>query len=126
MLNPMKEINEEQQVMIQKLVDGMHSRFVKLVAEGRNLPVPVVKTLADGRIYSADDALELKLIDQIGYWDDAVTKTTKLLDATNIKIYRYEQDFTFSSLFKAVQGWNPVESMVREATQPKLLYQWAL
>ena len=126
MLNPMGELNEEQRLMVQKLVDGMHFRFVKLVAEGRNLTIPVVKELADGRIYSADEALELKLIDQIGYWDDTVLKTEQLLDVKNIKIYRYEQDFTFSSLFKAMQGWNPVQSMVKEATQPKLLYQWSL
>ena len=126
MLNPMGEINEEQRLMVQKLVDSMHVRFVKLVAEGRNLPLQDVKELADGRIYSADDALELKLIDQIGYWDDTVKKTAKLLDVAEVKIYRYEQDFTFSSLFKAVQSWNPMQSMVQEATQPKLLYQWTL
>ena len=126
MLNPMGEINVEQQLMVQKLVDHMHSRFVKLVSEGRDLPLLVVKELADGRIYSADEALELKLIDQIGYWGDAVLKTEQLLDVRSIKIYRYEQDFTFSSLFKAMQGWNPIQSMVQEATQPKLLYQWSL
>ncbi len=126
MLNPMGEINEEQRLIVQKLIDSMYARFVKLVAEGRNLPIADVKKLADGRIYSADEALELKLIDQIGYWDAAALKTAQLLDVDEVKVYRYEQDFTFSSLFKAMQGWNPIQGMVREATQPKLLYQWSL
>lgn len=126
MLNPMGQINPEQQLMVQKLVDGMHARFVGLVAKGRDLPLQDVKELADGRIYSADEALALKLIDQIGYWDDAVKKTAEILDVGSVKIYRYEQNFTFSSFFKAMQGWNPVESMVQEATQPKMLYKWSL
>ncbi len=126
MLNPMSEINPEQQLMVQKLVDGMHARFVGLVAKGRDLPLQDVQELADGRIYSADEALALKLIDQIGYWDDAVKKTAEILDVDTVKIYRYEQNFTFSSFFKAMQSWNPVESMVQEATQPKMLYKWSL
>lgn len=125
MLNPMGEINEEQHLIVQKLIDNMYERFVGLVAKGRDLPLQDVKKLADGRIYSADEALELKLIDQIGYWDDTVEKTTELLSVKEIKIYRYEQDFTFSSLFKAIQRWNPMQSMVH-AMQPKLLYQWSL
>ena len=48
----------------------MYERFVRLVAKGRALDLETVRPLADGRLYSAEQAKTHKLVDQIGYRDD--------------------------------------------------------
>ena len=56
---------------IQKLVDNNYQRFVELISNGRKLEIAKVKAFSDGRIFSADEALEYKLIDEIGYFEKA-------------------------------------------------------
>lgn len=64
------ELTEEQYAILQSLVDESYEQFVDIVCEGRNLDEATVKTLADGRIYSAKQALEHNLIDAIGSFED--------------------------------------------------------
>lgn len=126
LMNPLGEMSAEQRQMMQRLVDSLHGRFVRLVAEGRDMPLNTVRGLADGRIYSADEALSHGLIDELGYWDDAVRRTAALLGEDDIKVYRYEQEFSFSSLFRAAQHWNPVQGALQNVSRPRLMYQWSL
>jgi protease IV len=68
-----KDMNTEQEALIQGVVDSMYDRFVGLVVQGRGLSLDTVKTLADGRLFSAEQALEAKLVDRIGYRDDLLS-----------------------------------------------------
>lgn len=61
--NPM---TDSERAIIQSLIDDFHEVFIKMVAEGRELPVSEVRDIADGRVYSAPRALELDLIDGLG------------------------------------------------------------
>lgn len=63
-------LNDEQKEIYQSLVDESYERFVEIVAEGRGMSEKEVKKLADGRIYSAKQALELNLVDEIGLYED--------------------------------------------------------
>ena len=78
-LNPFKTLTPEQEHMLQRMVDAMHTRFVNIVMEGRNLDETHVRAIADGRILLATEALELGLINKIGYVDDAKAEMTRLL-----------------------------------------------
>lgn len=60
------ELTEEQYDILQSLVDEAYDQFVEIVCEGRNMDDATVRKLADGRIYSAKQALEHNLIDAIG------------------------------------------------------------
>jgi protease IV len=104
MLNPLKDLSEEQQKLLQFTVDEMYKRFVQVVAEGRTLPEDEVMKIADGRIFTATEALKNKLIDRIGYWDDAMSETCKLLKVEAVKVIRYEEHFTFSTFLDAIQN----------------------
>lgn len=95
-LNPFQDVKPEQREMLQKIIASMHQRFVNLVAENRRLARDVVAPLADGRVFLADEALKLKLIDGIGYSEDARDKLAELLKAEEgIRIYRYDEQLTF-------------------------------
>ena len=103
MLNPFKDLTETQQKLLQATVDEMYKRFVRIVAEGRHLSEDEVTKVADGRILTAPQALESKLIDRIGYWDDAMEETRHLLKVRAVKVVRYREPFSFSFFMEAVQ-----------------------
>jgi protease IV len=124
LLNPLGEVKAAQTNMLQGLVNEMYEQFVDLVAEQRDLPKDQVKAFADGSIFSATRALELGLIDQIGYWEDAEDETADLLNVDEVKVFTYEQKFSVSMLFKASQRPDPVNSLVRRMSETQFLYLW--
>ena len=72
MLNPLKPVKPEHVKILEEPVKQLYERFVRIVAECRDLPVEVVRQLADGRVFTADDALKHKLVDSIGHEDEAI------------------------------------------------------
>lgn len=93
------EVLKAEHQMLQTMVNEMYEQFVTVVAEGRKLPRPKVRELADGRVYSGVEALELKLVDQIGYFDDAVDSAEKLASASRAKVVVYRRVISFVDLF---------------------------
>lgn len=71
--SPFEKLEPEGRAVVQSLINDFHKVFVDMVAEARNLPFENVAAIADGRILSAPQALELKLIDAIGGEDEAIT-----------------------------------------------------
>ncbi|MBC8479696.1 MAG: signal peptide peptidase SppA [FCB group bacterium] len=67
-----REVTEEDKAYFQDLVDNLHQQFVNAVAVQRNLPETAVAKLADGKVYSGQQALELGLIDRLGTFEDAI------------------------------------------------------
>jgi len=79
------ELTDEQRDILQSLVDEAYEQFVEIVAEGRKMTVEEVKRIADGRILSAKQALELNLIDEIATYDEV--KEAFSAELGNVKIY---------------------------------------
>jgi protease IV len=71
--SPLRRMRPEERELFQKLVDSMYQQFVDVVAAGRpKLTREQIRTLADGRVYSAQQALDAGLIDRITTLEDAV------------------------------------------------------
>jgi protease IV len=70
LLNPGKPMSEEHRVIIQGIVDDAYDSFVGAVSAGREMDAERVRKLADGRIYTARQALELDLVDAVGYEEE--------------------------------------------------------
>jgi len=66
------EITPAQAAVMQSMIDEYYDLFVDLIAAGRNMDNTTVRGLADGRIYTARQALELDLIDEICTWEKAL------------------------------------------------------
>ena len=124
-LNPLQDVPEAQKDMLQDIVDAMHLRFKKLVAESRDLPLETVAEIADGRIFTAVDAMEHGLIDEIGYWYDAVDALRTLLDADDLIIYRYEEGFSWRQLLRGATSLRPA-AWLENLQTPRLMYQWSI
>lgn len=66
------QLSDEQRAIYQSLVDESYDVFVDIVATGRNMDIETVKKLADGRVYSAEQAFANGLVDKVEGWEDAL------------------------------------------------------
>lgn len=123
-LSPFEDMTEEQKILLQEVVDEMHDRFVSLVAAGRpGLSEGEVRQLADGRVFTGAKALRCKLVDGLGYWTDAVLKTSELLGVEELKIVRYDDIFSLSSFLNAQEGAITPRGLF-EAARARAMYVW--
>lgn len=103
-----RPFNAEETAMLQASVNRGYSLFRQRVAEGRRLPVESVEKIAQGRVWLATDALNIKLVDQLGGIDDAVKKAAQL---AKLKDY-------YTSDYPATASWmdNLLNSMSSSGT----------
>lgn len=91
--SPLRQMTPEERNILQGIIDALHKRFLDVVAEGRKeISMEGLKRIADGRAYTAEQALNLKLIDRIGYLDDAIELAKSeagIKEATIITYGRY-------------------------------------
>ncbi|MCD5390407.1 signal peptide peptidase SppA [candidate division NPL-UPA2 bacterium] len=71
-LSSWREMTEEEREHLQKLVDRVHLQFINAVAEGREMDLAEVKAIADGRVFTGEEALELGLVDRLGGFQSAI------------------------------------------------------
>jgi len=70
--SPYRDMTAQEKKLLQDVIDDVHNQFIKAVAEGRNLPEADVRAIADGRIFTGQQALTLKLVDQLGDLGDSI------------------------------------------------------
>jgi protease-4 len=121
MLNPFRAVNTNEVALLQEMINEMQTRFRGIVADSRKLD-PATPNLFDGRVFSASAALEKGLIDEVGYWDDALARTARLLDTGALYVIRYEQQKTF--LEQLFEGRSPVSLPSLKLRPPQFLYLW--
>lgn len=103
--SPGKKMTKEQREIMQSLVDESYDQFVNIVAAGRDMSVEEVKPLADGRLYTAKQAKEQGLIDEVNSYDDFLLEFRKEVGGGSI-VYEpsWGGETLFSSLFSAYKG----------------------
>ena len=75
--SPVREMTPAERAYMQGLIDNMHAQFIDSVAKGRRVKIEEIKPLADGKVWTGEQAIPLKLIDQIGDFRAAVEDTAK-------------------------------------------------
>lgn len=75
--NPARDLTPVEQAYMQSLINNMYGQFVQAVADGRGLKVENVKAIADGKVWTGEQALSMKLIDEVGDFEAAVADTAK-------------------------------------------------
>src|SRR6202049_4697820 len=75
--NPARDLTSAEQAYMQSLIDNMFGQFVQAVADGRGLKFDDVKSIADGKVWTGEQAKSMKLIDQVGDFEAAVADTAK-------------------------------------------------
>lgn len=100
----LREMSGDERAIWQSLVDEAYMQFVQIVADGRGMQIDEVKNLADGRIYSAQQALEVGLIDGIGSFDDAVRVMVNIYDLWDCEVVDLKPKRSGTSLWSLLYG----------------------
>jgi protease-4 len=89
--NPARAMTPEERAILQGMVNNFYGQFVHVVAKGRNLPEDKVKKLADGRIYTGQEAKKLGLVDEVGYLEDALHTALDMAGIQDAKVVAYDR-----------------------------------
>lgn len=131
-MSPLRPFTEEERKLFQETIDSFHRRFVKIIAENRpGLDLAAVNVLADGKIYNAQQALENKLVDQIGYLDDAVEFIKSDLGIPDLTVNTYYRSGQYkSNIYSSFSGTPNINlinidlSTISLNTPPLFMYLW--
>ena len=125
--NPFREITDAEREYFQGIVTQLHTQFVRDVAEGRKSKMKAddVAKIADGRIFTGEQALALKLVDQIGSIDDAVRTAGKLggIEGEPARLWPRRREMTIFDLLTE-DGADAVLERIANRRVPKFMYRW--
>ena len=96
-----KDLTPEEREIFQSIVNEDYAGFVEVIVEGRDLPEDRVRELADGRVYSGEQAKENGLVDRFGDLEDAARVSRELAKIDQATVVRYVQQPTFSETLLA-------------------------
>jgi len=99
--NPFRDPTKEERQILQQLVDEAYNQFVNVIAQGRKMPTSRVRQLADGRVYSGQQAKQLGLVDELGNLDKAVQVAEQLAGIKNAQVVRYRHSVSLLSLLSS-------------------------
>jgi protease-4 len=133
MLSPFRPATPEELKIVQTIIDQMNDRFIDVIVEGRKpLTRETVVKLADGRIYTAGQALDHKLIDRVGYLDSTLEGLRKSLNLDKASVIMYYRPGTYKGTIYSEAGGNTtvvnilpqdLESLMPRGLQ--FMYLWA-
>ncbi len=132
--SPFEKLSDDQRAIFQGLVDNFYSQFVAVVAEGRpSLDEEKVRAIADGRVYTASQALEHGLIDRLGTVRDAVDSAKSKTGCCKVVAVRYHRPTDYVANVHASSPRTPAAmnivnidmSKIYDLATPRFMYLWA-
>ncbi len=88
----LRRMRPEERAQLQSVIDDLYARFVEVVKAGRTkLTVEQIRTLADGRIFSATQAVQAGLVDEIGSLDGSLRRARELAHLSSARIVTYHR-----------------------------------
>lgn len=134
-MSPSRQMTENERKILQEMIGNSYDGFVKVISEGRHIPVSEVKKIADGRIYDGRQAKKLNLIDGYGYLDDVIEKMKKDEKLKSAEVVRYTDSFGIGSLLtmnvqRMFRAGNSAEmaglmQILAKPNSPRLMYLYA-
>ena len=108
--DPTRELTPAERQYMQGLIDNMYGQFVQAVADGRHAKTSDIKSIADGRVWTGEQAMGLHLIDQIGDFRSAVLDTAKSVSISGEPVLVHperDRKSLLDLLFGDVSPWLP-------------------
>ncbi|MBI4711900.1 MAG: signal peptide peptidase SppA [Planctomycetes bacterium] len=122
-----RPMTEEERKILQDLIDEMYQRFINVVVEGRNnLTREKIIELADGRIYTGEQALKNGLVDELGDREDAFRIAKEKAGITSARLVEYQKQIGFWEIFGARNNYPlmDIQKIIMEKDTPNFLYLW--
>lgn len=130
-LSPFRPLSDEERKLFQAAIDDMHERFVTVIAENRpQLNRKHLRMLADGRVFTANQALSARLIDRIGYLDDTQDLIKKELRVQDFRLVTYHRNGEYKeNVYSLLQPpkinvFNFDMDFLPKTPEPHFLYLW--
>ena len=102
---------------------AVYTEFKQRVSDSRKIPMEEIPALAEGRIFSAEDALKLKLIDAIGSQNEAINKAAALAKIKDYGVVHYPHQVSFMDLLKGSGFFKTLSKMAADRTTPEEMLQ---
>jgi protease-4 len=131
--SPFRVMTTEERAIFQGLIDSFYLRFLSVVQEGRpHLQMDQIKKLADGRIYTGDQAKAAGLVDEIGYLEDAIELAKKRAGLTEARVVTYQRPGEYSNnVYSRLLAPGPLSSLAEfdvmalaRGGTPQFMYLW--
>jgi protease-4 len=110
MLSPSRPITPEEAQIMQGIIDDTYGQFLQAVANGRGMTMDQVRKLADGRVYTGDQAKQLGLVDELGDLHEAVALAGRLAGIASPEAVEYHRP-GFTDLLKGLGGISSLENV---------------
>jgi protease-4 len=107
-----RPMTDEERKILQTMLMEMYDRFVQVVADGRRMDPAKVRDLADGRVYTGAQAKANGLVDELGYFEDAVEAAKKLAGAGDAKVIEYRRPPSLRDLLMAESKPSPADAVI--------------
>jgi protease-4 len=129
--SPFRALSAEERGIFQSVIDGLYQQFVAKVVARRGLPEATAKALADGRVYTAQQALQHRLVDRIGYMEDVVRTTREAAHLEKARVVVYHRPRQYRATYYAesttladtpLTSTGALGSLMTPG--PKFLYLW--
>ncbi len=105
-MSPFRKATPEEVKLAQGIIDNLYGRFLDVIMErpGNKLTRQKLRTLADGSIFTADQALDAQLIDHVGYLDDVIAKMNKKFGHGKARVVSYYRPGNYKGSIYAEAG----------------------
>ena len=124
--DPTRELTPAERQYMQGLIDNMYGQFVQAVADGRHAKVADIKSIADGRVWTGEQALSMHLIDQIGDFRTVVLDTAKSVNISGEPVLVHperDRKSLLDLLFGDASQWVPTKDKLLDQ-QMGFYYLW--
>ena len=123
--SPLRGMKPEERKILQGVVDDVHQQFVQAVAKGRGLPVSEVNEIADGRIMTGQQALTLKLVDEMGGLEKTIELLAKKIGVEGRpKVIEEKEKTPFFDWLLQSSLPSRLAATLMPASIPRLQYVW--
>ena len=106
---------------MQRFIDAVYDRFLKLACKSRNIPIDKLKTLAGGRVWSGEQAKQHGLIDEIGGVDDCIAVIAKKAKMEKFKVIHRPEPSSGFDLFRALDDSSGSDIAIQQTGMLKTL-----
>jgi protease IV len=126
--SPYRDMTDAERAYLQRITAQLHRQFIGAVAEGRKAKMSLsdVERLADGRVFTGEEALELKLVDRLGNLDDAVNVAAKMAGVRGRPgtIYPKRRKPTLLDVLTSTDDTKTLVDRVLSRRGATFLYRW--
>jgi protease-4 len=122
--SPLRRMTPKERKLLQGFIDNVYEQFVAAVAEGRKMSEEDVRAIADGRIFSGQQAHELGLLDSLGSMEDAIALAARLggIEGEPSVVYAEKRAFSLLELLLGSKVSNAIDRITGGAMHSGYLY----